>query len=425
MFKSAMSVLRFRKFEKNSAQRRLARVANIDDLRSISKRRLPGGVFDYIDGAAEDERTLVDNSAAFANYGFKPRVLRDVSDIDSSTTVLGRPIPVPLICSPTGFTRSAHPEGELAVSRAAAKAGIPFTLSTMATRSIEEIRQTTETLANENSLNPRNWFQVYVWKDRELVRDLLQRAGESDFEAIVITVDTAVLGRRERDVRRGFTLPPKLGLDTVIDGVIHPAWTWGFLTNEPILFANVVGKSTDDGSSAVTLADHVNAQFDQSLSWDDIEWFRNNWDGKIVLKGIQTIEDAKIAVEHDVDAIALSNHGGRQLDDAPSPIDLVGPVFNAIGSKADIYCDGGIRRGSDIVKAICLGADACMIGRPFLYGLAAAGEKGVDWVLHFLLEGMHRTMALLGAKNLDDLTPELIQSQNPLLKNGINHSSKL
>lgn len=412
MFKSAMSVLRFRKFEKNSAQRRLSRSANIDDLRRISKRRLPGGVFDYIDGAAEDERTLEKNVTSFANYGFKPRVLRDVSDIDSSTTILGRSIPVPLICSPTGFTRIAHPDGELAVSRAAAHAEIPFTLSTMATRSIEEINQATEELSNGNYFKPRNWFQVYVWKDRELLKDLLQRAKESKFEAIVITVDTAVLGRRERDVRRGFTLPPKLGLDTIIDGVIHPSWTWGFLRNEPIRFANVVGKSSDDGSSAITLADHVNAQFDQTLSWEDIEWFRDNWDGKIVLKGIQTVADAEIAVEHDVDAIALSNHGGRQLDDAPSPIDLVGPVAAAIGSDTEIYCDGGVRRGSDIVKAICLGADACMIGRPFLYGLGAAGEKGVDWVLDFFKEGMQRTMSLLGAKNLDDLTPELIEHQN-------------
>ena len=409
MFKSAMSVLRFKRFEKNSAQRRLNKAANIDDLRTISKRRLPRGVFDYMDGAAEDERTLKQNISSFENYHFKPRVLRDVSDVDSSTRILGNSVPLPLIFSPTGFTRIAHPDGELAVSRSATNMGIPFALSTLATRSIEEVGQATKAITGESSHKPRNWFQVYVWKDRALLKDLLLRAKDSEFEAIVITVDTAVLGRRERDIRRGFTLPPKLGLGTVLDGIIHPAWTWGFLTNDPIRFANVVGKSDEDGSTAITLADHVNAQFDQSLSWKDIEWFRENWEGKIVLKGIQTVADAQIAIEHEIDAIALSNHGGRQLDDAPSPLDLVEPVANAIGSQAEIYCDGGIRRGSDIVKAICLGANACMVGRPFLYGLGTAGEKGVDWVLEFFKDGMHRTMSLLGAKTFNDLTPELLE----------------
>lgn len=409
MFKSAISVLRFKRFEKNSAQRRLNKAANIDDLRTISKRRLPSGVFDYMDGAAEDERTLKQNISSFENYHFKPRVLRDVSDVDSSTRILGNSVPLPLIFSPTGFTRIAHPDGELAVSRSATNMGIPFALSTLATRSIEEIGQATKAITGESSHKPRNWFQVYVWKDRALLKDLLLRAQDSEFEAIVITVDTAVLGRRERDIRRGFTLPPKLGLGTVLDGIIHPAWTWGFLTNDPIRFANVVGKSDEDGSTAITLADHVNAQFDQSLSWKDIEWFRENWEGKIVLKGIQTVADAQIAIEHEIDAIALSNHGGRQLDDAPSPLDLVQPVANAIGSQAEIYCDGGIRRGSDIVKAICLGANACMVGRPFLYGLGTAGEKGVDWVLEFFKDGMHRTMSLLGAKTFNDLTPELLE----------------
>ncbi|MBU98171.1 MAG: alpha-hydroxy-acid oxidizing enzyme [Acidimicrobiaceae bacterium] len=409
MFKSAISVLRFKRFEKNSAQRRLNKAANIDDLRTISKRRLPSGVFDYIDGAAEDERTLKQNISSFENYHFKPRVLRDVSDVDSSTRILGNSVPLPLIFSPTGFTRIAHPDGELAVSRSATNMGIPFALSTLATRSIEEVGQATKAIVGESSHKPRNWFQVYVWKDRALLKDLLLRAKDSEFEAIVITVDTAVLGRRERDIRRGFTLPPKLGLGTVLDGIIHPAWTWGFLTNDPIRFANVVGKSDEDGSTAITLADHVNGQFDQSLSWKDIEWFRENWEGKIVLKGIQTVADAQIAIEHEIDAIALSNHGGRQLDDAPSPLDLVQPVANAIGSQAEIYCDGGIRRGSDIVKAICLGANACMVGRPFLYGLGTAGEKGVDWVLEFFKDGMHRTMSLLGAKTFNDLTPELLE----------------
>ena len=412
MLRSLKDVLRFKRFEKNPAQRRLNKAANIADLRTIAQRRLPGGVFDYIDGAAEDERTLRDNVSAFSNYRFKPRVLRDVSNIDSSAKILGTATPFPLICAPTGFTRIAHSDGELAVSRSAARAEIPFSLSTMATRSIEEIHETTKQLEEAQYFSPRNWFQVYVWKDRGLLRDLLDRAKEANFEAIVITVDTAVLGRRERDVRRGFTLPPQLGVSTIVDGVSNPGWTWNFVANEPIRFANVVGKSTDDGSTAVSLADHVNAQFDQSLSWEDIEWFKQHWDRKIVLKGIQTIEDAKLSVQHGVDAIALSNHGGRQLDDAPNPIDLVRPVSDAVSGEVEIFCDGGIRRGSDIVKAIALGADACMIGRPFLYGLGTAGEKGVDWVLNFLKEGMHQTMALLGAKSLTDLHPDLIETRH-------------
>lgn len=414
MFESVKSVLQFRRFERNSAQRRLNKSANIEDLRKICKRRLPAGVFGYIDGAAEDERTLQKNCAVYSDVVFKPRVLRNVDNINLSTSVLGVPVPFPLIISPTGFTRIAHPLGEIAIARAAAREQIPFTLSTMATRSIEEIAALSSSVLSgpENQIpSPaRNWFQVYVWKDRGLMKDLLARAQDAEFEAIMITVDTAVLGRRERDVRRGFTLPPKIGIDTLFDGIRHPAWTFQLLRNDPIRFANVIGSGTEDGSSAITLADHVNAQFDQSLSWSDIEWFRNEWNGPIVLKGIQSEEDAKIAVSHGIEAIALSNHGGRQLDDAPTPLELVEPVTQLVGGEIEVYCDGGVRRGSDIIKAIALGATACMAGRPTLYGLGAAGERGVDWVLNFLREGMERTMALIGVKNVSDLSQDQIRS---------------
>ena len=415
MFDSIRSLVQFRKFEFTSAKRKLNKAANIEDLRKICKRRLPRGVFDYIDGAAEDERTLRKNSSIYAKVAFKPRVLRDVADIDVSTSVLGSQVSFPLIISPTGFTRIAHPLGELAIARAANRTNIPFILSTMATRSIEEIaegRSSAPSSGEQKSLvAPHNWFQVYVWKDRGLLRELLQRAKESGYEAITITVDTAVLGRRERDIRRGFTLPPKIGLDTLIDGIRHPVWTWGLVANEPIRFANVVDSATEDGSTAITLSDHVNAQFDQSLSWRDIEWFRNEWNGPIVLKGIQTVEDARIAASQELDAIALSNHGGRQLDDAPTPLELIEPVAQVVGGELEIYCDGGIRRGSDIVKALAFGATACMAGRPTLYGLGAAGEEGVDWVLDFLRRGMEQTMALIGAKNLADLGPDSITWQ--------------
>jgi len=416
MIETLRSVLRFRPFELDPVERRLARAASIEDLRGIAKRRLPRGVFDYIDGGAEDELTLERNTAGFRDLEFRPRVLRDVSDIDPSATVLGKKLPIPLILAPTGFARMADPEGELAVARSAARAELPYTLSTLSTRSIEEVASAADRVAHSRAGTPladrRRWFQVYVWKDRDLMKDLLARARESGYEAITITVDTAVLGRRERDVRRGFTIPPKIGLGTLIDGALHPGWTWGFVNAEPIRFANVVGKHSDDGSSAVSLADHMNSQFSQSLSWSDIEWFQEAWGGPVVLKGVQTVEDARTAASLGVEAVALSNHGGRQLDGAPPPIELVAPVADAVGGDVEIYCDGGVRRGSDIVKAVALGATACMAGRAHFYALAAAGERGVDWMLDFLEAGVRQTMALTGCKSLSDATRDLLRSRS-------------
>ncbi|HEY2813582.1 MAG TPA: alpha-hydroxy acid oxidase [Acidimicrobiales bacterium] len=389
------SVLRFRRVSLDADERRLAHVASVDDLRRIARRRLPHGVFDYVDGGAEDELTLARNVSAFRSIAFRPRVLRDVGKVDPSTALFDRPLPLPLILAPTGFTRIVCPEGELAVARAAASAGLPYTLSTMSTRSIEEVA--------EVSSGPK-WFQVYVWRDRALVKDMLERASACGYETIVITVDTAMLGRRERDVRRGFMMPPRLGLGTLVDGALHPAWTWAFARSDPITFANVASHRGD----AVSLSDHVNHQFDPSLSWADIEWFRANWDGHIVIKGIQTIDDAVLSVDHGIDGIALSNHGGRQLDGAPAPISLVAPVRDRVGDAITVICDGGVRRGSDIVKAIALGADACMIGRAYLYALGAAGETGVRWLLDNLQSGVERTLTLVGATSLSDLTPDIV-----------------
>jgi L-lactate dehydrogenase (cytochrome) len=394
------SVLRFRRLELDPVARRLARTASVADLRAIARRRLPRGVFDYIDGAAEDERTLAANSAAFAAVTFRPRVLRDVGQVDPSTTLIGRPLPLPLVLAPTGFTRIADPDGELAVARAAARAGLPYTLSTLSTRSIEEVAAA--------SAGPR-WFQVYVWRDRGLVKEMIGRAAAAGYEALVLTVDTAVLGRRERDVRRGFSLPPKIGLGTLVDGAVHPGWTWRFLRSEPIRFANVQESAgVGDGTTAVTLSDYVNTQFDPGLSWRDVEWMRSEWRGPLVLKGIQTVDDARLAAGAGVEAIALSNHGGRQLDSAPAPLDLVAPVADAVGDRLEIICDGGVRRGSDIVKAVALGARACMAGRAYLYGLGAAGERGVDHVLGLLDADVRRTMALVGASGVAELGRELV-----------------
>jgi L-lactate dehydrogenase (cytochrome) len=400
MIKTLRSVLRFRPVELDPVERRLRRAASVRDLRLIARKRLPRGVFDYIDGGAEDELTLRRNAEAFRRLEFRPRVLRDVGAIDTSTTLLGRPLPVPLVLAPTGFTRIASPGGELDVARAAARAQLPYTLSTMGTRSIEEVAAVS---------SGRKWFQVYVWRDRGLVKEMLGRAAAAGYEAIVITVDTAVLGRRERDVRHGFTLPPRLGPGTLLDGALHPGWTWDFVRAEPITFANITGTGVPDGAEAVNLAEYTNGQFDPALSWRDLDWFRAAWDGPIVLKGIQTVDDARLAADAGVEAIALSNHGGRQLDGSPPPAELIAPVADAIGDRAEIICDGGIRRGSDIVKAVALGARACMIGRAYLYGLGAAGERGVDHVLALLESDIRRTMALTGRGRISELGTDLVQ----------------
>src|SRR5581483_7894672 len=393
------SVVRFERVETDPVERRLRRAASVADLRRIARRRLPAGVFDYIDGAAEDERTLAANEAAFAATGFRPRVLRGIEKVDPGTTILGGAVPFPLALSPTGFTRIADPAGELAVARAAERAGIPYTLSTLSTRSIEEVRAVSA---------GRLWFQVYAWRDRGLVREMVERAAAARYEALVLTVDTVVLGRRERDVRRGFSMPPAIGLGTFIDGALHPGWTLAFLRSEPIRFANVVGRSVGDGTSPVSLSDYVNTQFDPALSWKDVDWLRSIWGGPNVIKGIQTVEDARIAADNGVAAIALSNHGGRQLDGAPAIFPLVAPVAEAVGGRVEIICDGGVRRGSDIVKALCAGATACMAGRAYLYGLAAAGERGVDRVLGWFHDDIVRTMSLVGASRIGELTRELI-----------------
>jgi L-lactate dehydrogenase (cytochrome) len=394
-----LGVARFRRPELSLAKRRLARSASVEDLRRIARRRLPRGVFDYIDGGAEDELTMVANSDAYRGLTFSPRVLRDVSQVDISSSLLGRKIAYPLVLAPTGFTRIAHPDGELAVARAAKRAGLPYALSTLGTRSIEEVAEVG---------SDRLWFQVYTWRDRDLVADLIKRAANSGCEALCLTVDTAVLGKRERDVRWGFTLPPKIGVSTLFDGIVHPGWSWQFLTSEPIVFANVAGMGGLDGTNAISLAEYVGEQFDPALSWDDIGWLREHWEGPIVLKGIQSVEDARIAVDHGVEAIAISNHGGRQLDSAPATLDLVPGVAEAVGGRVEIICDGGVRRGSDIVKAVALGADAVMVGRPYLYGLGVAGEAGVSQVLANFASEMKRTMQLIGCVRVSELGPEYL-----------------
>ena len=300
--------------------------------------------------------------------------------------------------APTGFTRIADPQGELAVARAAARAGLPYTLSTLSTRSIEEVAAVSD--------GPK-WFQVYVWRDRGLVKEMIERAAASRATRRSCSPSTrAVLGRRERDVRRGFSLPPKIGLGTLVDGVLHPGWTWAFVRSEPIRFANVVGRDVGDGTTAVTLADYINAQFDPSLSWHDVEWIRSHLERSDRPQGHPDRRRRERGGRRGVEAIALSNHGGRQLDGAPATVELVAPVVDAVGDRLEIICDGGVRRGSDIVKAVALGARACMAGRAYLYGLGAGGERGVDHVLDLLAADVRRTMALIGARTVAELDRE-------------------
>ena len=418
LLKTLRSVIAIRRFDFNSRRRRLAKCGDIADVRRLAKRNLPGGVFDYFDGAAETEWSLANNSAAFENVHLAPRVLVDVSRIDTRTTVMGQHMPYPFAFSPTGFTRIATSAGELAVARVAARHGVPYTLSTLGTRSIEEVaaaaagvtaaRATgaTATTGTATTATARDttaaplWYQLYVWKDRGLSRELVQRARAAGYKAIMVTVDTAVFGRRDRDVRRGFTLPPKIGLDTFIDGIRHPRWTLDFVTHEPITFSAVAGRGDVDGSTAITLSDYVNSQFDASLSWRDLDWVRSEAGLPIMLKGIQSVEDALRARDEGVEAIALSNHGGRQYDGSPAPIELLPHVMDAVGDGIEVLVDGGVRRGSDVVKACALGARAVMFGRPYLYGLGAADELGVEWVVDYFASGIKRTMALVGATDV-------------------------
>jgi L-lactate dehydrogenase (cytochrome) len=394
------SVVRFRTFEADPVARRLRTAITVDDMRRVARRRLPRGVFDYIDGGAEDERSVANNVAGFARIEFRPNVLRDVSAVDVSTTLLGRPVSMPLVLAPTGYTRLTHSQGELSVARAASRAGIPYSLSTMSTRSIEEVAAVS---------SGAKWFQVYTWKDRGLVRELVERAAAAGYEALWLTVDTAVLGRRERDARRGFSIPPRIGPGTILDGIVHPAWTLDFLTHEPLTFANVAHLPERADGGDMGRGQYVMHNFDQKLSWTDVEWLQSVWDGPIVLKGIQTVEDAVRATEMGVQGIGLSNHGGRQLDDAPAPIELVEPVAQAVQGRAAIICDGGVRRGSDVVKALALGANACSIGRPYLYAMGAAGERGVDQLLAFFREGIERTMALSGRTSIHEIDRCLVR----------------
>jgi len=384
-------LLRPRAIQVDTTARRLARVASIRDLRLLARRRAPRAVFDYADGGAGDEISLRRSRSVYARVEFQPRVLRDVSSLDLTTTILGAPAALPLVFAPTGFTRMMHTEGEPAVARTAARTGIPFALSTMGTTSIER-------LAAE-APGSRLWFQLYLWRDRGASRDLVARAQQAGYEALVLTVDTPVPGLRLRDVRNGLTLPPSLSVKTFAEGALHARWWFDLVTTEPLEFASL---KRFDG----TVAELAAQVFDPALSMQDLAWLREIWAGPLVVKGITSAEDARAVVDAGADAVVVSNHGGRQLDRAPTPLEQLPVIVDAVGDRAEVYVDGGILSGADVVAAIALGARAALVGRAYLYGLMAGGERGVQKAAEILAKEVAGTLALLGVTRVVDLRPE-------------------
>lgn len=373
---------------------------NIEDLRTAARRHLPKSVFEFVDGGAQDEVTLRANRADFERHAFRPRVLTDVSARDLSTTILGSPAACPLVLAPTGLAGIVRRQGELAGARAAAAAGVPFCLSTMASCSIEQIAQAS---------GAHRWFQLYVLRDRGLTKAFIERAKASGCEALVLTVDTKMQGPRERDIRNGFTVPPRFGLGTMIDFVRHAGWLVDVGLGPKVTFRNFEGTAvaTDD---AVSITQFISGQYDLTVSYRDLEWFKSLWGGPVAVKGILTGEDARAAVDHGADGIIVSNHGGRQLDGALSAIRALPEVVDAVAGRAEVLLDGGVRRGADVAKALCLGARACMIGRPWLYGLAAGGEAGVARALEILRHEFDVAMVLLGRPTVGELDRGCLQT---------------
>src|SRR4051794_41179042 len=349
----------------------------------MARKTVPRPIFDYADGAAWDEVTARRNRAAFEDVTLHPRALVDVSTVDLTTTVLGGEVALPIIVAPTGLTGLQHPDGEVAVARAAHAAGTITTLSTMASYSLEEVAQASA---------GRRWFQLYVMKDRGLVDALLDRAAASGYEALMPTVDVQVAGVRERDVRNRFSIPPRITLKTLAQGATHPRWTAGFVANPRI----VPGNLGWTGSTTGTLASSVNRSFDPRVTWDDLADLRTRWRGAIIVKGVMRADDAVRCVEHGADAIVVSNHGGRQLDGAAASIEALPAIADAVGDRCEVYLDSGVRRGTDIVKALALGARAVLIGRAMMYGLGAAGEPGVRRAFAILEEELRIALALAG-----------------------------
>jgi L-lactate dehydrogenase (cytochrome) len=377
------------------AQSRVARAHDVGDLRRIARRRTPRAAFDYVDGAATGEVSMRRSVEAFDRVEFRPRVLVDVSKVDTATTVLGRPAALPLGFGPTGFTRMMQHEGEFAVAAAAGRAGVPYALSTLGTTSIERLASAAPTTDL--------WFQLYVWRDRGLSRDLMVRAREAGYRALMLTVDVPVSGARLRDSRNGLTVPPALSPRALAGMARFPSWWIDKLTTEPLAFESISPDST------MGVMDIISSLFDPSVTFDDIAWVREVWDGPLLVKGVQHAHDARRIADLGVEAVVVSNHGGRQLDRAATPLELLPEVLDAVGDDAEVLVDGGVRSGADAVAAVAMGARAVLLGRAYLYALMAGGEAGVDRLCTLLEEDVRRTMALLGATSVDQLGPEMVR----------------
>ncbi|WP_312099789.1 alpha-hydroxy acid oxidase [Corynebacterium dentalis] len=384
-------LVQFKAFDPDRRRARLAKANTVWDLRDIAKRRIPTAAFEYVDGGSFFEHSLRRNRAAFDDVEFNPRVLRDVSAVDLRAKIAGVDAALPVGIAPTGLTRLMHSEGEVAGAQAAAAFGIPFSLSTMGTVSIEEVAR--------EAPDADKWFQLYLWKDRPRSLDLIRRAADAGFGALIVTVDTPVSGARHRDTRNGMTLPPTLTPKTILDASYRPEWWFNFLTTKPLGFANFE-------ADRMSVAESVNTMFDPSLNLDDLAWLRENWPGKLIVKGIQSEADAVDVLARGADTLVVSNHGGRQLDRAPVPLNVLPEIRAAVGPEAELILDSGIMSGGDIVAAIAAGADFTLIGRAYLYGMMAGGRQGVDRALEILRTEMTLVMQLIGVTSLDELTPE-------------------
>ena len=379
-------------------ERRLARCHNIEDLRRAAQRRLPDPLFDFLDGGAEDERSLGRNRTGFDRYLLAPRVLRDVSRIDTATTVLGVPTALPVIVAPTGTPALFHHSGEDALAPAAARFGAIFTTSNMASRTIEEVAAL--------GAGPK-WFQLYLWKERAMIEDFVARCRIAGYDGLCVTVDVPKTGNRERDLRNRLTFPLRPTLGGLADVLRKPRWLWNFTTKRRPLPANLAGHTS--GTSLGELSRFTEAQLAQALSWDIAAWLREIWPGKLLIKGVLRADDARRAVEAGFDGIIVSNHGGRQLDQVPAPIEVLAEIVAAVDGQAEVILDGGVRRGTDVLKALALGAKACMTGRPFLYGLAAGGPAGVERAFEILAGEIRRDMMLAGCPTLKSLDADLLR----------------
>lgn len=400
-----LELMQFKKPELDGRKRRLEGALTIADLRTIAKRRTPKAAFDYTDGAAEGELSLARARQAFQDVEFHPDILRPAAEVDMSTEILGGPSALPFGIAPTGFTRLMQTEGETAGAGAAGAAGIPFTLSTLGTTSIEDVKA-----ANPHG---RNWFQLYVMRDREISYGLVRRAAAAGFDTLQFTVDTPVAGARLRDKRNGFSIPPQLTVGTIINAIPRPWWWIDFLTTPKLEFASL---STTGG----TVGELLNSAMDPTISYDDLDVIRSLWPGKIVVKGVQNVEDSKRLIDRGVDGIILSNHGGRQLDRAPIPFHLLPEVVREVGKDATVMIDTGIMNGADIVAAVAMGAKFTLIGRAYLYGLMAGGRQGVDRTIEILRTEIERTMKLLGVSTLAELEPRHVTQLERLVPRASN-----